>query len=189
MNPNTPTDDPATLAALYVSGAIDHTAAAEFESRLDSGDAAFQQEYARLSPVLEAVLREPASVPPSAGLRERLLAQVSSLPQHSSLPQGFFVQTAREGVWNETGSPGVRVRTLFQDQTRGVRTLLLRMDAGALFNEHPHEGVEECYVIEGDITIGSREYLSGDYMRAESGTTHEPSFTCKGCLLLLTSPL
>ncbi len=64
----------------------------------------------------------------------------------------------------------------------------MRMDAGAKLPAHRHHGVEECFVVEGDLVDGDLVLRAGDYVRYDAGTVHSPS-TRNGCLLFVTASL
>jgi quercetin dioxygenase-like cupin family protein len=94
----------------------------------------------------------------------------------------------RDGAFDPTDIPGIRVRRLFVDEEADRVTMLVRMDAGTTYPAHRHGGAEECYVLEGDLEIvGKQELLAGDYQRMESGSLHPVQRTKRGCLLLITS--
>jgi len=103
-------------------------------------------------------------------------------------PVGAMTFAAREGSFEPTALPGIRVRRLFVDEEADRITMLVRMDAGAAYPAHRHGGAEECYVLEGELEIvGQEELHAGDYQRMESGSLHPVQRTRGGCLLLLTS--
>ena len=54
-------------------------------------------------------------------------------------------------------------------QGTGRQTVLLRAAPGAEHSCHRHSGVEQCYVIVGDLLDGDVEMRAGDYSRFESG--------------------
>jgi anti-sigma factor ChrR (cupin superfamily) len=96
-----------------------------------------------------------------------------------------FTSRAEEGVWEETGLPGVSFKKLFVDREREYITLLLRMRAGAFYPSHQHGGYEECLVLEGDVRSADVQLHAGDYQRMTGGSLHHPLQTEKGCLLLI----
>lgn len=103
-------------------------------------------------------------------------------------PADAWTLAAREGDFEPTDLPGIRVRRLFVDEQADRITMLVRMEAGAAYPPHRHGGAEECYVLEGDLEIvGQQELRSGDYQRMETGSLHPVQRTRGGCLLLITS--
>jgi quercetin dioxygenase-like cupin family protein len=93
-----------------------------------------------------------------------------------------------DGVFEATSIAGIRVRCLFVDERAERVTMLVRMEAGTAYPAHRHGGVEECYVLEGDLSIGDEtEMHAGDYQCMEHGSMHPVQSTRAGCLLLITS--
>ena len=78
-------------------------------------------------------------------------------------------------------------RRLFVDDTSGRVTMMVRMAAGTSYPSHRHGGFEECFVLEGDLQVGSEMLHAGDYQRASAGSVHGVQSTERGCLLLLSS--
>jgi hypothetical protein len=79
--------------------------------------------------------------------------------------------------------------TLDTSGRAGVRTRLLRLDAGCQTSEsHAHPYWEELYVLEGDIISidadGERVHKAPGYASRSPGTMHGPVRTEGGCLLL-----
>ena len=61
----------------------------------------------------------------------------------------------------------------------------LCMAPGTSYPGHRHAGVEECYVLEGDLRVGDLVMRAGDYQRAAIGSVHGVQSTEGGCLLLV----
>jgi len=83
--------------------------------------------------------------------------------------------------WVALGAPGVEVRPLL-----GRKTLLVRMQPGAVFPEHEHRQVEQCYVLEGSVTDsdGITAY-AGDFVCMPADITYGPIHTDTGCVFLI----
>ncbi len=93
-----------------------------------------------------------------------------------------------EGAFEPTDIEGIAVRRLYVDEEADRVTMLVRMEAGTAYPGHRHGGAEECYVLSGDLRIGSTtEMRAGDYQRMDAGSIHEVQSTRAGCLLLITS--
>ena len=73
--------------------------------------------------------------------------------------------------------PGIDVRTLHEDQAADRMTFLVRMSPGARYPAHHHTGVEECYVLSGDVSFGPCRMTAGDYQVAEGGSDHAEHVT------------
>jgi hypothetical protein len=102
--------------------------------------------------------------------------------------QRSWIQAAQEGEFEPTDIAGIDVRCLFVDEDADRVTMLVRMAPGTAYPAHRHGGAEECFVLAGDLTIGSATRLAaGDYQRMDTGSEHAPQSTQGGCLLLITS--
>ncbi|MEO8538669.1 MAG: cupin domain-containing protein [bacterium] len=109
-------------------------------------------------------------VEPPAGLRERVLARAATAPATFEQDGSYFARSA--GLpW--TGlAPGVELKDLHAEPSRGTRTTLIRMAPNTPFPPHPHGFIEDLYVIEGDAWVGDVYMATGDYCRAPAGTEH-----------------
>ncbi len=104
----------------------------------------------------------------------------------SNLPGVSLVLDSEEG-WVETQVPGVSFKTLFEDRERRFATALVRMAPGSSYPSHRHAGIEECYVISGDVSLGDHTFGGGDYLVSQVGSIHPPHETDGGCVLLIVS--
>lgn len=101
----------------------------------------------------------------------------------------FTYLAAGQGRFEPTSMPGVEARRLFVDADHDRVTMLVRMAPGTSYPAHVHGGAEECLVISGDLRIGALHMRSGDFQRAEAGSTHVVQSTDEGCVLLIVSSL
>lgn len=191
-----PIHDVHELASLYVAGALSPDEIAAFEARVSGGDRAALDALAALEPIRARMDAEVRPVAPPVEIKARLMERVASRPA-SAIPApspalevnaDYFTLRAEQTPWEETGVPGVRYRTLFVDVRANRKTLLFQLDPGARYPDHHHEGVEECYVVSGDLHIAGTVLYAGDYHRAQGDTDHGDSFTRSGCTLLITCP-
>lgn len=109
-------------------------------------------------------------------------SQVSSLAALLTVP-------AHEGLWEEIGINGITAKRLFVDKKNDSVTMLVRMPPGASYPRHHHSGVEQCYVLEGDIRVGDAVFHAGDYQCAAADSIHGVQSTENGCLLFIISSL
>src|SRR4029077_15255305 len=101
---------------------------------------------------------------------------------------GFAPLAAAATPFEPTSIEGIDVRRLFVDEGADRVTMLIRMAPGTAYPAHRHGGVEECFVLEGDLEIGEEfEMNAGDYQRMDGGSAHPLQSTRGGCLLLLSS--
>jgi quercetin dioxygenase-like cupin family protein len=66
--------------------------------------------------------------------------------------------------WQSTASPGFWIKPLYEDEARGEKTMLMKVDPGAFAPMHNHDGeFEQVYVIEGTFYDQHRDMTAGDY--------------------------
>lgn len=199
--------DPAELASLYHTGAMDEPLRAAFERHLDERCPLCTSELRQLIAATEFLADMVTPVDPSASARSRLMQwidQDSEAGQTAGKAEvqvwrawttdddrtRFFTRRADDNSWEATGVEGVSIRRLFVDRDRNQFTALIRMEAGASYPRHVHNGPEECLVIEGDLHVGEAIVLGpGDYQRAPAGSKHDIQRTVGGCTLMIISAL
>ena len=218
MSHTTTDEEAAGRAALYALGALEGEEARDFEEHLAAGCQPCAAELRLFEGVVADLgLAAPEAEPP-AGVRSRLLALVSeegggaaddcvepalaaAPAEHADAPakhgdapnlrgvaEGFLVVRSGEGEWLPTEDAGVAYKLLFADPGRGTVTTLVRMRPGSRIRSHRHLGVEQCLVLEGDVSSGAVRMTAGDFNCSLPGTVHEELVTDKGALLLLVSP-
>jgi quercetin dioxygenase-like cupin family protein len=96
----------------------------------------------------------------------------------STLP--FAVQS-QDLVWQPHRVPGVMIARLHVDTVKHEVVGLFRAEAGVRYPLHRHAGVEEIFMLQGDLVIAGKVYGSGDYIRSEPGSIHAPE-TSGGCM-------
>jgi anti-sigma factor ChrR (cupin superfamily) len=189
--------------ALYLLGLLDDEAAALYERHLAEECDVCSAELVALGGALELIARADAAVPPDPGVKERILARVHEERRDSngkagvqiwkqwrpdSVAKGFFTLRAHEGEWEPIDIEGIRIKRLAADPASKTVTMLVRMDASTEYPGHRHAGVEECYVLEGDLYVGDDIVLhAGDYQRADRQSVHPRQWTEGGCLLFIVS--
>lgn len=104
-------------------------------------------------------------------------------------PSGDGFRFRADVDFEPTATAGVEVRRLALDAARDRATIEVRMAPGARYPAHRHGGVEECFVLEGDLVIGPVTMRAGDYQRLDAGTSHPVQTTRGGCRLLIVSSL
>jgi anti-sigma factor ChrR (cupin superfamily) len=199
MIPDNLTYDPVELAALYAAGALTPEEVAAFEARLDAGDEVLAAEVSSYDELIFSLLGVAEEITPSPTSTSGVLERVARLKRHETGPRPtvpdyrgpgeIVIRRAQLEDWQEYGIPGIQLRVLFRDYDRNLQTSLIRMAAGVELPGHPHPGVEECYVVEGDVSSIGTSFSAGDYMRFPAGTTHDSSRTVDGCLLLITTEI
>jgi quercetin dioxygenase-like cupin family protein len=91
---------------------------------------------------------------------------------------------AEGAPWEPTGGDGMWVKRLYEDEARGERTWLFRMDAGAHSPPHSHEDFEQVYVLEGSFYDEDRLVQAGEYCARSPGAVHS-AVSDAGALMLV----
>jgi hypothetical protein len=66
---------------------------------------------------------------------------------------------------------------------------LVRLAPGTAYPPHRHAGVEELFLLHGELWIDDRKLYPGDYNRGEPGAADERVWSETGCTcVLITSP-
>lgn len=198
-------DQISEMAALYVAGALPPEETADFESRLI--EPRVQAELRGFDAVAQALLDAAPAQSPSALLREALFSRVHAYGRPGAVAKtsrssqatnqrmldqksGMTICRGDDCDWEKTDIAGIEVRKLFVDSARNQITCMVRMAPGTSYPRHLHNGVEECYVLQGDLQLNQNLVLrGGDYQRCELGTVHPQQSTEHGCLLLVVSSM
>jgi len=217
-----PSDELRDRAQQYVLGTLPEPEREGFDEHLARGCAVCASEVRATQELAgRLAFSAPASAPP-AELKDVLLRRIRSerpstaisaaaKAQASADARADAVQTWKawpaagasqflrhdEGAFEPTGVKGVSVRRLFVDASRKSATMLIRMEPGASYPGHRHGGVEECYVLSGDLhhvdgdddPKSERVMRSGDFEAVDEGSRHGRQWTERGCLLLIRSSL
>ena len=148
-----------------------------------------RQEMETLRPIVGAFVSWPTDVlrPPDSlwgRVAERIAGETGQAPMlrptSVSLP-------LREPDWEEA-APGLTYKVLAADADKERVSLLVRLAPGAHYPPHRHGGVEELYLLQGELWIDDKKLYPGDYNRAEPGSADQRVWSETGCAcVLLTS--
>lgn len=185
------------LISLYASGALPAEEHRSVEERLHRGWPEGQAAWEALQPGIEAMLQAIPAASLPTNLKERLLQQLPrAVSAHSLIPKttpattgGIIFQHQRDANYVPTPYPGITMRLLHVDQAGAKFSALLRVEPGAKYPSHHHDGVEECLVLEGSLMVGNTRMVAGDYQRAEPHSEHVEQWTETGALLFINAPL
>jgi quercetin dioxygenase-like cupin family protein len=138
----------------------------------------------------EALIALAEAVPPAelptqqrASMRARVMERIADVqPADTETIRGSQV------AWREAW-PRVWVKVLRADVTADVQITLMRFEPGGRIPGHAHRSDEECYVIEGEVLVGSHPVRAGDFHVAHAGGTHPDLFSSAGALVMLRSEL
>ena len=85
-------------------------------------------------------------------------------------------------------APGISCKLLATDADTHRVSMLVRLAPGTAYPPHEHAGVEELYLLDGELLIDDRTLHPGDYNRAEPGSADQRVWSETGCTcVLLTS--
>ena len=122
---------------------------------------------------------------PSGVLWERLAQRIAAEQGQESVvssPHG-----PPEPEWEEV-APGISCKLLATDAEKDRVSMLVRLAPRAAYPPHRHAGVEELYLLDGELMIDNKTLHPGDYNRAEPGTSDQHVWSETGCTcVLLTS--
>jgi anti-sigma factor ChrR (cupin superfamily) len=132
------------------------------------------------------------TVPMAADLKDRLFDKlglepvetVADPPPTELLVPEMFALRSQNLEWKPHRIEGVECALLFLDPVNRMRSLLVKVAAGVVYPLHQHRGIEEIYMLEGNLTINDRTYLAGDYIRSHPNSIHAPS-TSMGCMFFI----
>jgi anti-sigma factor ChrR (cupin superfamily) len=135
-------------------------------------------------------------MPMAADLKDRLFdklglepieAVVDPLPEIPPVPPQDpppFALRSQDLKWQPHRIEGVQVVHLLLDSARRQRSLLVKAAAGVVYPFHRHQGIEEIYMLEGELVLDGEVYFAGDYIRSYPNSIHAPS-TSTGCMFLI----
>ena len=173
-------EDIATEAALFALGALPAEKARAVEQRLQSGCGFCAAQVERYAAVAEQLALSVVPVEPPPELRQRLLDGLAQWDRESQLEHMTIVR-GTDAPWIKMPFPGVEIRQLIGD-----KTLMVRMQPGAVFPRHEHPEAEQCYVLEGSLTDSDGVTVyAGDFVVVSKGITHKPLHSVTGCTLFV----
>ena len=91
-------------------------------------------------------------------------------------------------AWQDSGTPGFLVKPLLEDPARGLRSWLMKVEAGAWSPKHAHAEIEQVYVLEGSFYDQDHSYGPGDYIVRDAGAEHTAGSHDGALILLVYSP-
>lgn len=108
---------------------------------------------------------------------------LAALPIDESLD---FDSTAVD--WQDCGADGFWIKPLLEDSGKGLRTWLMKVDAGAFSPLHAHEDIEQIYVLEGSFYDQHKTYGPGEFIVRAAGAMHSAGSEDGAVVLLFYSP-
>jgi hypothetical protein len=176
-------------ASLYVLGALtpEEQRAFEAELREDRELRDLLLELQRTAGLIAKSIPQ-ATIPPQLKTKifERIAGakQIPPAPVAAALTGLHFHEAAGESGWKALPLPGAFIKLLSFEKERGYAVLLGKIGAGVRYPAHVNAGPEDFYILSGDLVVGQRRLVAGDFHHADKGSQHEVNYSEHGCTLL-----
>jgi quercetin dioxygenase-like cupin family protein len=176
-----PCDQLAQVSA-YVIQALPRDEALAFEAHIASCSQC-QHELQTLRPVADSFVGWPTDVLRSpASLQERLARRIAAeTGENPVLPPA---RQWDEPPWVEV-APGISCKLMATDTKNHRVSMLVRLSPGVEYPPHTHAGLEELFLLDGELWIDDRKLYPGDYNRAEAGSADKRVWSETGCTCVL----
>jgi anti-sigma factor ChrR (cupin superfamily) len=179
------------LASLYALGALSLSERQTFEAEL-SGNPELQALARGLQSAIAVVAAATPGVAMPPGLKDKVLRRVEKMEAAKTAGQDSpasrmglsFAFAAGESGWKRLPIPGASIKLLSLERDRGYAVLLGKLEAGARYPAHLNAGPEDFYILTGDLVIGDRKLVAGDFHHADAGSQHEENHSVEGCTLI-----
>jgi anti-sigma factor ChrR (cupin superfamily) len=86
--------------------------------------------------------------------------------------------------WKDV-APGIACKLLATDTQKSRVSMLVRLAPGTDYPPHRHAGVEELYMLHGELIVDHEKFYPGDYRRTEAGVVDHRVWSETGCTCLL----
>jgi hypothetical protein len=175
-------------ASLYVLGGLTPDEQHAFEAGLQS-DAKLREFTLKLQRVTALVAQSVPQTAPPPQLKARIFEQIAPAkknlpPLATALPGLHFQEAASESGWKALPVPGAFIKLLSFEPQRGYAVLLGKIEAGVRYPAHINAGPEDFYILSGDLVVGNRRLVAGDFHHADKGSQHDVNYSEQGCTLL-----
>ena len=166
----------------YVMQALPADEAAAVEAHVASCSHC-RQELETLRPVAESFVSWPTDVlRPPASLQERLARRLAA--ETGDTPVLPPAKQWHEPEWVEVAL-GIFCKLMATDTERHRVSMLVRLLPGVDYPPHTHAGLEELFLLDGELWINDRKLYPGDYNRAEPGSGDKRVWSETGCTCVL----
>ena len=193
------------LASLYAVGALTTEEHAQFERGL-AANAELRAYVRGLQRTTDLLAVSSANVQPPPQLKSKVLAKIDEVgraapraPQASetgaqrtarpttalaALAGLHFEDSASEKGWKALPIPGAYIKLLSLEKERGYAVLMGKLEPGTRYPAHVNAGPEDFFILTGDLVIGDRKMVAGDFHHADRGSQHAENYSVEGCTLL-----
>ena len=175
-------------ASLFVLGALTPEEERILEAGLRSNEE-LRQFVLKLQRTTGMVVKSVPQTPVPPHIKSRVLERIASaksaqLPLPAALSGLRFQEAAGESGWKALPVPGAFIKLLSLEKDRGYAVLLGKIEAGVRYPAHVNAGPEDFYILSGDLVVGNRRLIAGDFHHADKGSQHEVNYSETGCTLL-----
>jgi anti-sigma factor ChrR (cupin superfamily) len=179
------------LASLYALGALSPSEQQAFVAEL-SGNPELQELTRGLQSAIALVAAATPAVAMPPGLKDKVLRRVDDMEAArtagraspaSHIGLSFAIGAGQTG-WKRLPIPGASIKLLSLERDRGYAVMLGKLDPGARYPAHVNAGPEDIFILTGDLFIGDRKLVAGDFHHADAGSQHEENHSVEGCTLL-----
>ena len=80
---------------------------------------------------------------------------------------------------------GIACKLLAIDRERALVSMLVRLAPGADYPAHRHAGVEELYMLDGELIVDDARFYPGDHRAGQPGSTDHRIWSQTGCTCVL----
>jgi quercetin dioxygenase-like cupin family protein len=144
-----------------------------------------QNELESLRPVVESLASWPTDVlRPTTSLGKHLAFRIAQ--ETGKQPVLPPASQWSEPEWDQV-APGIACKLLATDRQRHLVSMLVRLAPDAAYPAHRHAGVEELYLLDGELWIDDRKLVPGDYSYGAPGAADNRVWSEKGCTCLLVT--
>ncbi len=142
-----------------------------------------QREVESLHGVVNRFISWPTDVlRPTTSLQTRLALRIAE--ETGKQPVLPPAREWSEPEWQQV-APGIECKLLATDKERDRVSMLVRLAPGARYPAHTHSGVEELYLVDGELWIEERKLFPGDYNYGAPGAVDERVWSETGCTCVL----
>jgi len=144
-----------------------------------------RQELETLRPVVDTFVFWPSDVlRPPTSLQQRLAQRIAADAGEKAVVPPAPERQWDEPEWEEV-APGIFCKLMATDATAHRVSMLVRLLPGVEYPPHTHAGLEELFLLDGELWINDRKLYPGDYNRAEAGTGDTRVWSETGCTCVL----
>lgn len=176
-------------ASLYILGALTVDEQRAFETELRQ-DGELRDLVATLQRTAGLMAKSVPQTTPPPKLKAKILERIASSNEVPLWPPPIpppglrFQKAASESGWKALPLPGAFIKLLSIEKERGYAVLLGKIEAGVRYPAHVNAGPEDFYILSGDLVVGNRRLVAGDFHHADKDSQHEENYSEHGCTLL-----